>query len=57
MMFRKYMNYLKLRIAVSQYNQTSTDDKLTFKAVLQSISNIEDDSEVNGVIDAFNGIY
>lgn len=56
MMFRKYKNYLRLKIAVSEYNQTS-NEKISFKNKLKSINDISDDLEVNGVIDSLNGIY
>lgn len=56
MMFRKYKNYLKLKIAVSEYN-LNNQEKIEFKSILKSISDITDDLEVNGVIDALKGIY
>lgn len=57
MMFRKYKNYLKIKIAVEQYNSKKNQDKASFKAIIKSISDLTDDSEVAGVIDALNGIY
>ena len=57
MMFRKYKNYLKIKIAVEQYNSKNNEDKASFKAIIKSISDLTDDSEVAGVVDALNGIY
>ena len=57
MLFKKYKNYLKLRVAISQYNQCSTAEKISFKQIINSISDLTDDLEVNGVIDSLNGIY
>lgn len=55
-MFNKYKNYLKLKIAVSEYNQTH-NEKIDFKDTLKSINDLTDNLEVNGVIDALNGVY
>ena len=56
MMFKKYKNYLKLKIAVSEYNNKN-NERIAFDNIIKSINDITDDLEVNGVIDSLNGIY
>lgn len=56
MLFKKYKNYLKLKIVVNEYNRIN-QEQISLKSVLKSINNLSDDLEVNGVIDALNGIY
>lgn len=57
MLFKKYKNYLKLKIFISEYNRLNPEEPVSLKATLKSINNLSDDLEVNGVIDALNGIY
>ena len=56
MLFKKYKNYLKLKIVVNEYNRIN-EDQISFKQTIKSIKNLSDDLEVNGVIDTLNGIY
>lgn len=57
MLYRKYKNYLRLKIAVSKYNQENPSNKISFNHTLKTIKDLSDDLEVNGCIDALNGIY
>lgn len=57
MLFRKYKNYLKVKIAIDEYNKENPADPILLKTILKSISDLTDDLEVNGVIDALKGIY
>lgn len=57
MLFKKYKNYLKLKIVVNEYNRLNPTETVSLKSVIKSINNLSDDLEVNGVIDALNGIY